>query len=207
MEATAGAGQKRDSEQPKRHLRNFLLDKRFQLRWVLRVVFAVSVIVMVMGYFLYKTVAEATDQMTTAVMGQALTDEAAKAFQEQAERDKAKTLLVLVGALCSIVVLLGGATIVSTHKIAGPVYKMRKLFSSIDGRNLQLWAKLRRADELQEAFVDFDNMIRRIREHRREDIAILKEIRASVDGTGQSGEAARKIDALIEGYEKSVTME
>ena len=60
MFSTAGPSSNPENKLAKRHVRNFLLDKRFQMRWVLRVVLAVSVVVVVMGYFLYGTVADAT---------------------------------------------------------------------------------------------------------------------------------------------------
>ncbi|MCP4604301.1 MAG: hypothetical protein GY847_27900 [Proteobacteria bacterium] len=206
MEATAQkAGH---PEQPKRHLRNFLLDKRFQLRWVLRIVFATSIVVAVMGYFLYQTVGDATDQILAQKLGDPmLTEEAQNAFIKQAAEDKRETLMKLVAGLVLLVVVLGGLTIVSTHKIAGPVYKMRKLFGSIDGHNLQLWAKLRRADELQEAFIDFDNMLRRIREHRRKDTEELESIRSLIAQGKANEQTLKQIDDLITQYRDSVKMD
>jgi hypothetical protein len=207
MGATSGADQNQENVKPKRRIRNFLLDKRFQLGWVLRVVLAVSIIVSIMGYFLYDTVSDATDQMLVEVQDPAMTAIAWDLFREQAQADKAKTMWALIAWLVSIVVVLGVLTIISTHKIAGPVYKMRRLFSEIDGRNLQLWAKLRKSDELQEAFIDFDNMIRRIRENRREDIELLKEIHALIEHDENQRAAAEKLGALIASHEKSVKMD
>ncbi|MCP4676898.1 MAG: hypothetical protein GY854_15555 [Deltaproteobacteria bacterium] len=208
MGSTAEMSQPAAHAKPKRHMRNFLLDKRFQLRWVLRVVFAASVIVAVMGYFLYRTVGEATDQMLAQKLGDpVLTQEALEAYITQAEKDKREVAKGLIGGLVFLVLLLGVLTIVATHKIAGPVYKMRKLFSSIDGRNLQLWAKLRKADELQEAFVDFDNMLRRIREHRQEDTKDLESIRALLaEGKGNE-QAIEQMEEIIARFHASVKMD
>ncbi len=207
MEANARTSGPPQPGKPKRHLRNFLLDTRFQLRWVLKVVLAVSIIVAVMGYFLYRTVGEATDQILLQKLGDpVLTVEAQNAFIKQAENDKRVTLIKLVAGLASLVVLLGIMTIVSTHRIAGPVYKMRKLYNSIDGRNLQLFEKLRKSDELQEAFVDFDNMLRRIREHRREDTGELESVKDLVARGGADDEVLERIDAMIASYRDSVKM-
>jgi hypothetical protein len=209
MEATVKPSPEMDGNQPiKRHLRNYVLDKRFQLRWVLRVVVTVSIIVAVMGYFLYRTVGEATDQIVMQKLGDPdLTEEATNAFLKQAERDKTVIVAKLVIGLVTLVVLLGLMTIVATHKIAGPAYKMRLLFASINGRKLQLWGKLRRADELQEAFVEFDNMIRRIREHRREDIEKLESIRRAVGDGKANEETVAELDEIITAYRDSVKMD
>jgi hypothetical protein len=206
MEVTAQPSTKMDGNQPvKRHLRNYLLDRRFQLRWVMRVVVTVSIIVAVMGYFLYRTVGEATDQIVMQKLGDPdLTEEAQNAFLKQAEHDKTMTIARLVIGLVTLVVLLGLMTIVATHKIAGPAYKMRKLFASIDGGQLQLWGKLRKADELQEAFVEFDNMLRRIREHRRDDIEKLESIlQAMADGKANE-ETVAELNRIITVYRDSV---
>ncbi len=208
MESTADMSQPNGQAKPKRHMRNFLLDKRFQLRWVLRVVLAASFIVAVMGYFLYRTVGEATDQMLAQKLGDpTLTQEAVEAYISQAEKDKKEVAKGLIGGLVFLVMLLGVLTIVATHKIAGPVYKMRRLFSTIDGRNLQLWAKLRKADELQEAFIDFDNMLRRIREHRQEDTQKLEAIFALLAEGKDNGQALKQLEEIIARFRASVKMD
>jgi nitrogen fixation/metabolism regulation signal transduction histidine kinase len=208
MEATSQPSQQNDGPPAKRHVRNLLLDKRFQLRWVLRVVLATSVIVAAMGYFLYGTVSDATDQMLAQKLGDInLTAEAMDAFLHQNEQDKLITFWTLLAWLVLLVVLLSSVTIVLTHKIAGPVYKMRKIFASIHGDQLQTWAKLRRGDELQEIFVAFDDMLVRLREHRRTDIEELKKIKDLVEETNESSEVSAGLDTIISRYMESVKME
>ena len=130
----------------KRQIRNFLIDSRFQLRWVFRVIFTISFIVSVMGYLLYRTVADATDQMLAEKLEDIeLTPAAINAFIQQSHNDKFTTLWILIITLCSLVVVLSFATIVITHKVAGPVYKMRRVFASISGDNASVGqAKTRR---------------------------------------------------------------
>lgn len=196
-----------ERQKPKRHLRNLLLDKRFQLRWVLRVVIATSIIMTVMGFFLYRTVEHATDQMLAQQLADPmLTKEGFEAFVKQADYDKSITIFTIAAGLFSLVLLLGGLTIVYTHKIAGPIYKMRKLFATIDGKNLQLWGKLRNDDELQEVFVDFDDMLRRLRESRQDDTADLEKIRALVDKNEHSAKVLESLDQLIARFKDSVKM-
>ena len=60
---------------------------------------------------------------------------------------------MLFGCLFALVVVLSLLTIVATHKIAGPAYKMKKLFGEVEGRQLQLRAKLRKGDELDDIFL------------------------------------------------------
>jgi hypothetical protein len=192
----------------KRHIRNYLIDRRFQLRWMFRVIVIISIIVAIMGYFLYQTIADATDQMLAQKLGDVeLTDESVAAFVDQAANDKEITIYTLIIWLCSLVVFISLVTIALTHRIAGPIYKMRKIFASIDGDNLCLWDnRLRKGDELKEAFEDFDDMLRRLREHRRDDAATLEIIRSSISDVESCKEATDQLDRLLKKYHKSVQM-
>lgn len=208
MDSTAPAGRLSDRPPAKRHLRNLLLDKKFQLRWVLKVAAATSVVVAAMGVFLYRTVVEATDLILTEKLGDpSLTEEAVNAFVAQAEADKVVTMLTLVTGLAFLVLLLAGLTIIWTHKIAGPAYKLRQIFKSIDGDHLQLRAKLRKADELQQTFVEFDDMLRRLREDRRRDIDALESLKEAIEGCEGCGSAVQRVDELLIRFKSSVRMD
>lgn len=194
-----------DRSTAKRHIKNYLLDKRFQLRWVLRIVIATIIIVAIMGYLLYQTVADATDQILAQKLGDlSLTRTALDAFLQQNARDKAQAFWMLGGGLAGLVLLLAAVTIVLTHRIAGPVYKMRKLFATIDGDHLRLSGRLRKSDELQDAFSDFEKMIKRIRDHRRADIETLVSLRDFSKEGVDSKEVAKRLNDLIVRYQKSV---
>jgi len=206
MAETAGAAQ--DKPVAKRQMRNFLLDRRFQLSWVFRAAIATTIVVAVMGYFLYGTLADASDQLLVDKLADpALTQEATEAFIAQNDKDKTLTLWTLVGGLVVLVVLLSAVTIILTHKIAGPAYKMKKLFASVDGNHLQLWAKLRKGDELHDVFEEFDRMLRRIREHRHQDVEELEAIRSALEDVEAAQGARGRIEELIVRFRDSVKME
>jgi hypothetical protein len=191
----------------KRRVKNYLLDKGFQLGWVARVAVATTAIVAAMGWFLYRTVANATDQLLASKLADMdLTEAAVRAFIEQAELDKIATLLMLSCGLFLLVLLLSLVTIIVTHKVAGPVYKMRKLLAGIDGEHLQLWAKLRKGDELQDAFREIDEMLRRLRESRQGDIEEIEAARAELLEPGGAS-AAERLDRLVARYRASVRMD
>lgn len=205
MEATSqGSGGK---PQAKRHLKNFLIDKSFQLGWVFRVALVTAIILGVMGYFLYNTLSESTELMVgQALMVEGMPEDAQTAFIEQGEADKMKTVFVLGGSLLGLLLLLSLMTIIATHKIAGPAYKIRKLLGEIDGDHLQLWAKLRKGDELIEVFTEFDDMVRRLRESRHRDVEELEKIKGFLDAGGLDP-AAQAMEAFTERYRQSVKMD
>ena len=208
MTNTAQAGRRADTVQAQRKLKNLLIDRKFQMRWVSRIIFIITVIVGVMGYFLYRTVADATDQMLAQKLGDLeLTQASIKAFVDQAQSDKMMTVYKLAAWLAALTMFVSGATIVLTHKVAGPIYKMRKIFRLIDDDNLSLTGKLRKGDELREAFDDFDDMLRRLREQRRSDLAVLESIRDACKDSDTLSTARADLDALIKKFEESVRMD
>ena len=207
MSDTAQVNRGTPNGQAKRRLRNLLIDRSFQLRWVVRIILIVTVIVSVMGYFLYRTVADATDQMLAQKLGDLeLTEASIQAFVSQAESDKALTIYTLAAWLVALAVVVSGAVIVLTHKVAGPVFKMRRIFRTINDDNLYLQGKLRKGDELKEAFEDFDDMLRRLREQRKADLEIMSRY-SEVKASGNVSESQQaEMDKLIEKFRDSIRL-
>jgi len=200
MEATNQA-------QIKRKMRNFLIDPSFQLSWVFKVAVVTTVVVGIMGYFLYGKLAESTDLIVgQALAAEGLTPDAQQAIIEQAPHDKMVALIVLGAGLFGIVLILSLMTIVATHKIAGPAYKIRKLFLEIDGDHLQLWAKLRKGDQLHDMFTAFDAMLRRLRESRRRDMELFE---LMLEATGEAKLPPwqqEKVEAILKKFSASILM-
>ncbi|MGD0530530.1 MAG: hypothetical protein ABSE49_35680, partial [Polyangiaceae bacterium] len=65
----------------------------------------------------------------------------------------------LVGGLALMVVLIGLLGIYFTHKVAGPIYKMKLLLNQVAEGRLNVNAKLRKGDELQDFFDVFAGMV------------------------------------------------
>jgi nitrogen fixation/metabolism regulation signal transduction histidine kinase len=82
------------------------------------------------------------------------------------------TLYVGLGLL---VVALALAGIVVTHRVAGPIYKMRRLLREVADGKLRVPGRLRKGDELVEFFETFDIMVRNLRERQAAEIERLDE--------------------------------
>ena len=82
-------------------------------------------------------------------------------------------LLVLTTALGLLVVLIGLAGIVVTHKVAGPVYKMKRQIKDVGQGKLGVPAPLRKGDDLVELFQAFEAMVVSLRERQEEEIGKL----------------------------------
>ncbi len=192
----------------KRMMKNYLIDRRYQLGWVARVALVVTIIVAIMGYFLYDTLSESIEMMAIQAMeAAALTEDAQAAIISHGQKDKFITGVVLAATLIGLVVVLSVLTIVVTHKVAGPVYKLKRLLGSVDGTHLQLWEKLRKGDELHDVFEEFAAMLRRLREARHLDIQRLESIIASLEQRGVTGEAIESLRKMGDDYRDSIRME
>jgi len=97
-------------------------------------------------------------------------------------------LFTLVGALSLLVVLIGFAGIMVTHKVAGPIHKMKRQISDVGEGRLKIPAKLRKGDELVEFFETFETMVVNLRQRQEEEIAKLEKAIASLEPKAEPGE-------------------
>jgi len=100
---------------------------------------------------------------------------AASALEQRSRdiaRQQTRMLLGLVFGLSLLVIAIGAAGIVVTHRVAGPIYKMKKLLGYVGDGHLHLNQKLRKGDELQHFFDSFEKMVDSLR--RRQEIEIAK---------------------------------
>lgn len=102
-----------------------------------------------------------------------------KEEQERLERDAAylgrqqQTLLGgLVAMLALLVLGVGMLGIVFTHKVAGPLFKMKRLLREVGAGKLVVRERLRKGDELQHFFEVFEQMVTELR--RRQEAEIEK---------------------------------
>jgi nitrogen fixation/metabolism regulation signal transduction histidine kinase len=72
----------------------------------------------------------------------------------------------LFGALALLVIVIGMAGIVVTHRIAGPIYKMKKQLGDVGEGHLRVPSPLRKGDELVEFFDTFREMVIHLRERQ-----------------------------------------
>lgn len=177
----------------KRSMRNYLLDSRFQLKYTGFLVIVVVIISGVMGAVLYETTQAVVGESSALVEESKKVSEVSRMnirdlasdspellteFNREADaHDKAlgdqQTRLIhrqqlmiesLVGGLALMVVLIGMLGIYITHKIAGPVFKMKRLLKQVGDGHLHLDARLRKGDELVDFFETFTQMVQGLRQ-------------------------------------------
>lgn len=244
-----------NSGRQQRRLRNFLLDKRFQLKYAAMLAGVAIVVSAIFGVGLAITSKQLVDQNRDAVAqsqdlvkqgqetvrrGQLVIKESkkvnavvamniskaygdepelAKAFKEQTASDEAKfeaeqkrleseaasletraadlekqaakfatqqqaLLLGLVLALVVLVVCIGFAGIVVTHKVSGPVFKMQRMFGQVGDGHYSVRERLRKGDEMQTFFEAFEKMLGRLRDIQGQDMQSIEKAIASIEANG-----------------------
>lgn len=182
---------------PKRRMRNFLLDKRFQLKYTGMVVAVTVVVAAVLGWFAYDYSRGQTESLSITIMMQPeLNPEAAADIEAYAEARDRQVLLAIGGGILILALTLGFTGIVVTHKVVGPSYKMRRLFREIAAGHLKVDSKLRKGDELQDVFQAFEEMVSTLRTRQTEEVAQLDIAIEKARASGAPDEAIAEIVAV-----------
>ena len=220
----------------KRSIKNYLLDAKFQLKWVGRIISVALAISGLMGIFLYQTSREVTEQSEKVIaQGDALITESQKnsdlvkmqikdqyadspelaatfnksaddldkqlqakhaALEAQAAKTKSQQrtmMLSLVAGLTLLVVLIGLLGIYFTHKVVGPIYKMKMLLRQVGDGKLNFQGKLRKGDELQDFFEVFAAMVEKLKARQAAEVEELEAAMKEAQATGASDAAIAKI--------------
>ena len=112
--------------------------------------------------------------------------------QADIARDRRNLQLTLVAAGVALVFLLTAMGIVITHRIVGPVHKMKRLLRRVSTGRLAIEERLRRGDELEDLFDTFLQMTYSLR-------AIQAARLKTLDATLKRAEATGAADEVVDG--------
>jgi nitrogen fixation/metabolism regulation signal transduction histidine kinase len=110
----------------------------------------------------------------------------------------------IVGVLAVMVVLIGLLGIYFTHKVAGPIYKMKLLLGQVGAGKLNFQGRLRKGDELQEFFETFASMVEKLKERQRDETERLDAAIQAAEKAGLSADALSKLAALRDQMRKAL---
>ncbi len=109
--------------------------------------------------------------------------------QSSAIRGQQRTMLItLTTALSLLVVLIGFAGIIVTHKVAGPIHKMKRQIREVGEGHLRIPNKLRKGDELVDFFEAFETMVLNLRSRQQSEIDKLERAIATLEPKADPGE-------------------
>jgi len=161
-------------------MRNYLIDRKVQLKVTLVMVALTSLLTAVLGFFWYAEIRKASDVIRINAMSILGTEAAAELGSELATSDH-RRLIVLVGFALVLSVLIAAYGIIMTHRIAGPLFKMNRYVNDIAADRLyKLWG-LRKGDQLQEFFRSFEGMHTALRARVEEDMSLLSRVLSAID--------------------------
>jgi methyl-accepting chemotaxis protein len=161
---------------PKRHVKNYLLEPRFQLKYTGMVVGVTLVVASVLGFFAYRYSHGQTEMLTArslAESGMDLPAETVALIQEEAEKADREVLLSIVVGIGVLVLALGLTGILVTHRLVGPAYKLKMLLKDVTEGHLRVKGRLRKGDELQDVFLAFEAMIAEMRRRQTVEVEVL----------------------------------
>jgi nitrogen fixation/metabolism regulation signal transduction histidine kinase len=186
---------------PPRKLRNFLLEPRFQLKYIAMVVSVTVAVAAVLGYYAYQYSRGQTEMLTITQIenevGQGGAPDQAfiRDLRQYAEQKDREVMLAILGGIGVLALALGFTGIVITHRLVGPAYKLRMLLRRIADGHLRVESGLRKGDELQDVFDAFQRMVTGLRAAREQDIA---ELQAAIDKARQTATPSEVTAALEE---------
>jgi methyl-accepting chemotaxis protein len=224
--AEAAAKQAAPTGRHQRRLKNYLLDRKFQLKYAGYFVGISALLSVVLGMILWMTSQKLLAQSAQLVeRGQAVVAEGKKVSEvvkmnivkdpvygedkelltafEEGDQEYTKKLeqeqtvlaqessalrgqhqmaaLVLSLSLVVFVVFVGLMGILVTHKVAGPIFKMKRQLNQVADGHLRIPDKLRKGDELVEFFDAFHRMVVGLRERQQAEIQLLEECIAKLE--------------------------
>jgi nitrogen fixation/metabolism regulation signal transduction histidine kinase len=115
----------------------------------------------------------ADDQLRAQQAEVARQQEALAPQHAQVVRQQRTMLWGIIGALIALIVVIGFMGIYVTHKVAGPIYKMRLLLRQLAEGKLVGDPHLRRGDELQDFMGAFSSMVDAMRARQQKELVAI----------------------------------
>ena len=192
-------------DKTQRKVRNYLLDRRFQLKYTGMVLVVTLAVAGILGYFAYDFSKGQTEAFTAQLAAQPDLDQETAADLEQfAKQEDRKVRNAILIGIALMTLALGVTGIVVTHRVVGPAYRMRRLFEHVGEGHLEVVTGIRKGDELQELFHSFAEMVESLREQRSEDIVRLEDTLINMEAAGVQSAHITELRALLDRIRKTV---
>lgn len=224
---------------PRRRVRGYLVDPRFQLKYTGLLVGGVLAVVLALGVVIWRTAETAagharvaTSQAEKAMLesqtssritrqnalAQAadspdllkMLEEEIAVVDREAEKNLAEVkqrgldieaqrqrmMQLLVGSAIGLAVLLSALGIFITHRIVGPVFKLKRLLRQVGTSRLGVKERLRKGDELEDLFDTFLQMTYSLTALQRGRLATLDATIRKAEATGAAVDVLEGMRAL-----------
>jgi len=168
----------------RRQIRNYLLDRHFQLRYTLFMVAIAGMLTTGLGCFWYDEVRNASKLVDVKGLA-TMSENEVKQLEDNLVYHDRRRLLVLIGFGVLFAILLAGYGIIFTHKVAGPLHKIGRHMIGIKEGNLSKMNDLRHGDLLRHFWMIFSEMHAAICKRVDDEISVIDQTIGSLEGQGE----------------------
>ena len=192
-------------DKKQRKVKNYLLDRRFQLKYTGMVLLVTIAVAGVLGYVAYDFSRGQTQAFTAQLAAQPdLDPDTANDLEQLAKEEDRRVRNAIVVGVLLMTLALGITGIIVTHRVVGPAYRMRRLFAHVGEGHLEVTTGIRKGDELQELYHSFAQMVESLREQRTEDIERLEDTVIKMEAAGVQSAYVAELRAVLDRIRKSV---
>ena len=192
-------------DKKQRKVKNYLLDRRFQLKYTGMVLLVTIAVASVLGYVAYDFSKGQTEAFTAQIAAQPdLDPDTASDLEQLAKAEDRKVRNAIIAGVLLMALALGITGIIVTHRVVGPTYRMRRLFQHVGEGHLEVTTGIRKGDELQELYHSFAEMVESLREQRAEDIERLEDTVTKMEAAGVQSAYVTELRAVLDQIRKSV---
>jgi len=190
------------TEKHKRYLRNYIIDKGLQLRYIAVVTLLSAALSALLGWLIYSQRSQASRTIvrsleTADFLG---AEQKAEIVRHLASSDF--SVVLRMGLVClGLILVLSFFLLIITHKVAGPLHVIGNYFDRLAEGRLPLVHNLRRGDELKVFHKKFKDMCNALRHRAEQDIDVVDGFveacaGARVDESGALGHALEDLRKL-----------
>lgn len=179
----------------RRYLRNYIIDKSLQLRYIGVVSLLSAGVCALLGYLIWSQRNQASQTLIESLVNTDFvgTQQRAEIVQRLTQSDS--SMVWTMALICAgLIVVLSMFLVVMTHKVAGPLHVIGIYLDRLAAGRLPLVHNLRHGDELQIFHKKFKDMCNSLRVRAETDIALSEGLLAAckaagVDESGALGHA------------------
>jgi HAMP domain-containing protein len=192
-------------DKKQRKVRNYLIDRHFQLKYTGMVLLVTVSIASGLGLVAYRFSRGQTQALKAQVAAQPDLDADTASYLDQtSEQEDRRVRNAIVTGVLFLTFALGLTGIIVTHRVVGPAYRLKRLFEHVGQGRLEVTTGIRKGDELQELYHSFAQMVESLRDQRAEEIAQLEETLIKMESAGIQSAYITELRALLERIRRTV---
>jgi hypothetical protein len=165
--------------------RSYVLDRGFQLKYTLMLVFAGGLVSTLFGLMMYAVHHDATRMLDLP-----------ESVRKQLDQSDATLVWLMVVTTLLMAVALGLFGLLVTHRVAGPVYVMSHYMSVLAKGRYPMMRPLRKRDELKSFFERFQTAVEALRSREADEARMLEDAVKTLSPFASTSEAKGALQNL-----------